>query len=110
MMATIMLWGRKLLHCLYKILTYHYAVSLNFLEEIFSSFARKISLKVHSSYMLLTTLCLCLQELTSFMEYVDKLATSAAETAFLGGAEHMSTVMCESLNSAHAKVKRFYVS
>jgi hypothetical protein len=44
------------------------------------------------------------------MEYVDKLATSAAETAFLGGAEHMSTVMCESLNSAHAKVKRFYVS
>lgn len=49
-----------------------------------------------------------LQELTSFMEYVDKLATSAAETAFLGGAEHMSTVMCESLNSAHAKLAAEY--
>lgn len=42
------------------------------------------------------------------MEYVDKLATSAAETAYLGGAEHMSTVMCETMNSAHAKVKHFY--
>jgi hypothetical protein len=41
------------------------------------------------------------------MEYVDKLATSAAETAYLGGAEHMSTVMCETLNSAHAKVKPY---
>ncbi|PNF41925.1 hypothetical protein B7P43_G14828 [Cryptotermes secundus] len=49
-----------------------------------------------------------LQELTSFMEYVDKLATAAAETAFLGGAEHMSTVMCESLNSAHAKLAAEY--
>ncbi|XP_021916115.1 uncharacterized protein LOC110828094 isoform X2 [Zootermopsis nevadensis] len=45
-----------------------------------------------------------LEELTSFMEYVDKLATSAAETAYLGGAEHMSTVMCETMNSAHAKL------
>jgi len=45
-----------------------------------------------------------LQELSSFMEYVDKLATSAAETAYIGGAEHMSTVMCETLNSAHAKL------
>ncbi|XP_069693738.1 diablo IAP-binding mitochondrial protein-like isoform X2 [Periplaneta americana] len=45
-----------------------------------------------------------LQELSSFMEYVDKLATSAAETAYLGGAEHMSTVMCETINSAHAKL------
>ena len=38
------------------------------------------------------------------MEFVDKLATSAAETAFMGGAEHMSTVLCETINSAHAKV------
>jgi hypothetical protein len=42
------------------------------------------------------------------MEYVDKLATAAAETAYLGGAEHMSTVMCEAVNSAHEKVKHFY--
>jgi len=41
------------------------------------------------------------------MEYVDKLATSAAETAYIGGAEHMSTIMCETLNSAHVKVKIF---
>jgi hypothetical protein len=41
------------------------------------------------------------------MEYVDKLATSAAETAYIGGAEHMSTIMCETLNSAHAKVTVF---
>ena len=41
------------------------------------------------------------------MEYVDKLATSAAETAYIGGAEHMSTIMCETLNSANAKVKIF---
>jgi len=41
------------------------------------------------------------------MEYVDKLAASAAETAYIGGAEHMSTIMCETLNSAHAKVNIF---
>ncbi|KAJ9597600.1 hypothetical protein L9F63_011545 [Diploptera punctata] len=49
-----------------------------------------------------------LQELSSFMEYVDKLATSAAETAFMGGAEHMSTVLCETINSAHAKLASEY--
>jgi hypothetical protein len=63
--------------------------------------------KVHSTLVLLTLLYLCIQELSSFMEYVDKLATSAAETAYMGGAEHLSTSMCETLNSAHAKVEIF---
>lgn len=49
-----------------------------------------------------------LQELSSFMEYVDKLATSAAETAYIGGAEHMSTIMCETLNSVHTKLEAEY--
>jgi hypothetical protein len=44
------------------------------------------------------------------MEFVDKLATTAAETAYLGGAEHMSTIMCETINSAHEKVKHIYIS
>jgi len=63
--------------------------------------------KIQSTLVLLTVLYLCIQELSSFMEYVDKLATSAAETAYIGGAEHMSTIMCETLNSAHVKVKIF---
>jgi len=63
--------------------------------------------KTQSTLVLLTVLYLCIQELSSFMEYVDKLATSAAETAYIGGAEHMSTIMCETLNSAHAKVNIF---
>jgi len=63
--------------------------------------------KIQSTLVLLTVLYLFIQELSSFMEYVDKLATSAAETAYIGGAEHMSTIMCETLNSAHAKVKIF---
>lgn len=49
-----------------------------------------------------------LQELSSFMEYVDKLATSAAETAYMGGAENMSTVLCETINSVHAKLASEY--
>lgn len=85
---------------------YHYMS----LKGLFSFFVRKISLKAQNFLVSLTTLCSFLQELTSFMEYVDKLATSAAETAFLGGSEHISSIMCESLNSAHAKVKLFYVS
>lgn len=63
--------------------------------------------KIQITLVLLTVLYLCIQELSSFMEYVDKLATSAAETAYIGGAEHMSTIMCETLNSARAKVKIF---
>jgi len=63
--------------------------------------------KIQSTLVFLTVLYLCIQELSSFMEYVDKLATSAAETAYIGGAEHMSTIMCETLNSAHAKVTVF---
>lgn len=63
--------------------------------------------KIQNTPVLLTVLYLCIQELSSFMEYVDKLATSAAETAYIGGAEHVSTIMCETLNTAHAKVRIF---
>lgn len=38
------------------------------------------------------------------MEYVEKMVTSTAETAYLAGAEHSSTMMCERLNSALNKV------
>jgi len=38
------------------------------------------------------------------MDYVEKLATSTAETAFLAGAENSSTIICERLNSALQKV------
>ncbi|XP_067011466.1 diablo IAP-binding mitochondrial protein isoform X1 [Anabrus simplex] len=44
-----------------------------------------------------------LVELNSFMEYVTRMATSAAEAAYLAGAEFASTTMCERINSA-AKV------
>lgn len=44
------------------------------------------------------------QEFVSLMDYVEKLVTSAAETAFLAGAEPASTLMCERLNSALTKV------
>lgn len=38
------------------------------------------------------------------MDYVEKMVTSTAETAFLAGAEESSTLMCERLNSALDKV------
>jgi len=44
------------------------------------------------------------QELVSLMNYVEKMITSTAETAFLAGAEQSSTLMCERLNSALEKV------
>lgn len=66
-----------------------------------------ILFKIQQTFTSLMVLYLCIQELSSFMEYVDKLATSAAETAYIGGAEHLSTIMCETLNSAHAKVNIF---
>jgi hypothetical protein len=37
--------------------------------------------------------CLCLKELSSFMKYVYKLATSAAEITYLGGTEHVHCSM-----------------
>ncbi|XP_034247011.1 uncharacterized protein LOC117648499 isoform X2 [Thrips palmi] len=45
-----------------------------------------------------------LLELVSLMDYVEKMMTSTAETAFLAGAEQSSTLMCERLNSALYKV------
>lgn len=45
-----------------------------------------------------------LLELVSLMNYVEKMITSTAETAFLAGAEQSSTLMCERLNSALDKV------
>lgn len=41
------------------------------------------------------------------MDYVEKMITSTAETAFLAGAEQSSTLMCERLNSALDKVCYF---
>ncbi|XP_026293811.1 uncharacterized protein LOC113217931 [Frankliniella occidentalis] len=46
-----------------------------------------------------------LLELISLMGYVEKMVTSTAETAYLAGAEHSSTLMCERLNSALNKVE-----
>jgi hypothetical protein len=66
-----------------------------------------ILFQIQHTFVPLAVLYLCIQELSSFMEYVDKLATSAAETAYIGGAEHMSTIMCETLNSVHTKVNIF---
>ncbi|GLH12332.1 Uncharacterized protein GBIM_17064 [Gryllus bimaculatus] len=42
-----------------------------------------------------------LLELASYMEYVTKVATAAAEASYLAGSEFASTNMCERLNSAH---------
>uniref|UniRef100_A0A0A9YGY3 Direct IAP-binding protein with low pI n=1 Tax=Lygus hesperus TaxID=30085 RepID=A0A0A9YGY3_LYGHE len=46
-----------------------------------------------------------LLELQAFMEYVEKLVTSAAETAFLAGAEYSSTSLSERMHSAQIQVR-----
>ncbi|KAF6211841.1 hypothetical protein GE061_012357 [Apolygus lucorum] len=46
-----------------------------------------------------------LLELQAFMEYVEKLVNSAAETAFLAGAEYSSTSLSESLHSAQFQIR-----